>query len=103
MKIKSFVDFLQEITMVIKNKIITNTFFMTGTLDIFKIGDMIDQNVGHRVFLEIQRMGSEQIVKITGYIRSQFSNEITPVCVIQTAEKTEEVFIDELRKGEIIS
>ena len=72
-------------------------------IDIFKISDLIDQKVNCRVLLEFQRMGSAEIKRITGIIRSKFSNEISPACKIEADEKIEEVFMDELVELQLIS
>ena len=71
--------------------------------DITKSCELIDKNVGRRVAMKIQRMGSEKIDEINGTIRSKFSEEDSPFCKIETeAGKTEEVFLGEIVEMEIL-
>lgn len=65
--------------------------------------DLINNNVGHRVFMKIKKYGSNEIQKITGTIKSAFSNDPTPNCTIDTASEIEEVFIDEVVDVELLS
>lgn len=73
-------------------------------MDILECCEMIDKNVGRSIWIEIKRMGSEQIEKIEGKIKTAFSNEIAPVCLIETAtKKLEEVFLGEILQAKIVA
>lgn len=72
-------------------------------VDILSSSDLIDNNVGHRVFLKIRKYGSQEIKKITGIIASAFSNDPTPDCTIDTGPVIEEVLLGEIMELEILS
>jgi len=73
-------------------------------MDISTCCDQINQNVGSKIVMELQRYGSETIEKIKGVITSAFSNDPTPDCKIETeAGKIEEVLLGEVRTLEFIS
>lgn len=70
--------------------------------DISASCDLIDNNVGRRVVMEIEKYVSKEIKKITGIIRSSFSNDPTPDCKIETALGLEEVLLGEILEMEIL-
>lgn len=71
-------------------------------MDISVSCDLINNNVGHRVFMKIQKYGSEETKKITGIIKSAFSNDPTPDCTIDTGSEIEEVLLGEILELEIL-
>lgn len=72
-------------------------------MDISLSCDLINNNVGHRVFMKIQKYGSNDIKKIMGVIKSAFSNDSTPDCTIDTASGIEEVLLGEIVEIELLS
>ncbi|HMS90862.1 MAG TPA: hypothetical protein PKC87_01450 [Candidatus Absconditabacterales bacterium] len=72
-------------------------------MDISLSCDLINNNVGHRVFMKIQKYGSNDIKKIMGVIKSAFSNDSTPDCRIDTASGIEEVLLGEIVEIELLS
>ena len=71
-------------------------------MDINKCCDDINKNVGHKVWMEVKRLGSEKFEEIKGIISQAFSNEPSPVCVIKTEKTNEEIFLGEVRDMKII-
>ena len=71
-------------------------------MDIFLSSDLINENVGRKIIMDLQRYGSETIQKIQGIIHSSFSNDPTPDCQIQTATGIEEVLMGEIVNVQVL-
>lgn len=68
----------------------------------YKICDFMENNVGREIFMDFKRMGSQQIQKIQGIIKTSFSNDCSPVCEIQIDGIIKEIFLDEVRDLQLI-
>jgi predicted site-specific integrase-resolvase len=71
-------------------------------MDFMKFFELIEKNVGRRIVMEFVNRKSQQLKKITGVIKTAFSQEYSPVCIIETAETKEEVFADEVRQLDLL-
>lgn len=72
-------------------------------MDILISSDLINENVGRKIIMDLQRYGSQKIQKIQGIIRSAFSNDPTPDCKIETDTGIEEIFMGEVVDITIVS
>jgi len=71
-------------------------------LNINELFNLIDNNVGRRIFIQFKRMITKELFTITGKIKTAFSNDFSPAFKVETEEKTEEVFANEVEKLELL-
>ncbi len=72
-------------------------------MDILLSSDLINENVGHKIIMDLQRYGSQTVQKLQGIIRSAFSNDPTPDCKIETDTGIEEIFMGEVIDIQLLS